>query len=164
LIEQDMNDDDRSEQAAEFLAHFGALIRGMDALFRKEMESYDVTWQQFYVLKVLHRSGAMTVTELSGSLLVAAPTASRMIDVLCAKGLLEKTRQLADHRVALVKLTAKSKSLVRRLLKLQGNIMRDVFEGEADEDVATTINSLGRYVKRLHEAAGARATRGAEDE
>jgi MarR family transcriptional regulator, organic hydroperoxide resistance regulator len=159
-----MDTDSSSDRATEFLAHFGAMIRGMDAVFRREMEAYDVTWPQFYLLKVLDRAGSMTVTELSGSLLVAAPTASRMIDGLCAKGLLAKTRGARDHRVAVVSLTARSRKLVGRLLELQRQIMRSVFEGESDEDIDTTIKSLGRYVSKLHTVAGARAGRGMEDE
>ncbi|MHB8894187.1 MAG: MarR family winged helix-turn-helix transcriptional regulator [Candidatus Geothermincolia bacterium] len=159
-----MTEDHRCELASEFLIHFGGIARGMDAVFRKEMEAHGVTWPQFYLLKVLSRQGPLTVTELSGSLLVAAPTASRMIDGLREKGLLDKTRDPGDHRVTVVTLTRKSRKLLERLLALQNEVMRIMFEGEETADIENSVKSLGRYVGRLHETARIRARKGAQDE
>ena len=159
-----MTQDRRSELAAEFLIYFGAMIRGMDSIFRKEMASYGVTWNQFYMMKVLKRSGKMTVTELSDSLLVATPTASRMIECLCSRGYLEKARDPGDHRVAVITLAPKSDRLLEKMSGWQKEIVRDIFEGEDTDEIEMNVKSFGRYVDRLHCAARARDEEGAQDE
>jgi DNA-binding MarR family transcriptional regulator len=103
-----------------------------------------VTWPQFSLLKVVKRSGRMTVTELSNSLMVAPPTGSRMIDGLCSKGLLAKEKDPDDHRVTLVVLTRKSKGLLDNLLALQSQVMAEVLEDEDTEELARNMESLRR--------------------
>ncbi len=159
-----MTDARRIEIAEEFLASFSSMIRGMDAVFRKELESFGVTWPQLHMLKVLERAGRMTVTELSNCMLVAAPTASRMIDFLCAKRLLEKERNVADHRVTYVKPTPESETLLKRLRGLQEQVMMGVFEGESTEDLERNVTILGRMADRLSAGAEIKTRRGATDE
>jgi len=159
-----MRQDDRTELIAEFLQSFGTMVRGMNALFGRELESYGVTWPQFHLMKVVKRSPRITVTELSNSLLVAAPTASRMIEGLCSKGLLTKEKDAVDHRVILVRLTPKSSSLLDRLLELQNEVARTAFSEEDTKDLEKVVESLGRVAGKLHDTAESKVRKGVANE
>lgn len=159
-----VKDESRSELADEFLLFVSTLFRGMGAIFRRMMEEYDVTWPQFHMLKMVWHSDRMTVTELSNSLMIAAPTASRMIDGLCAKGLLEKAKDPCDQRVALIRLTPKSEMLLLDLRELQNKVVSEVLEGEDTEELQRNIRSLSRIAGKWQATVEKTARKGATDE
>lgn len=155
-----VSEDERSRLADEFLLFVGTMMRGTGAIFRRELDAYDVTWPQFSLLKVVKRSGRMTVTELSNSLMVAPPTGSRMIDGLCSKGLLAKEKDPDDHRVTLVVLTRKSKGLLDNLLALQSQVMAEVLEDEDTGELARNMESLRRIAGKWLAVAEKKARKG----
>lgn len=155
-----MSADERSELAEEFFLFIGAIMRGTRAIFRSELEECDVTWPQFHLLKTVKRRERTTVTELSHSLMIAAPTASRMIDGLCAKGLLKKEKDPEDQRVTLVVLTHKSRRLLDNLLKAQREVMAEVFAGEDASQLAGNIESLSRIADNWSATAEKKARKG----
>jgi DNA-binding MarR family transcriptional regulator len=115
--------------ADEFLASEGRIMRGMRVIFRRG-EKYEVTWPQFHLLKFIRDGNGVTVTDVSQKLMVSAPTASRMIDGLCSKGLVDKVKDDADHRVYKLELSARSESLMEKLTDLQDRVLYDVFKDE----------------------------------
>lgn len=144
-----MGHERRKELAEQFFFSVSKLIRGMRAIFRNEMERNDVTWPQFHVLSAVSENGEMTVTGISDYLVVSAPTASRMIDSLCTKGLLVKGKDPDDHRVARVALTDKSKKLLCELSDHRNQVIAGMFEGESDEELERTIGHLCEMSDRL---------------
>ncbi len=134
--------------ADEFLAAEGRIMRGMRAIFRREMERYEITWPQFHLLKSLRSGDVVTVTDVSNRLMVSAPTASRMIDGLCTKGLVEKIRNDQDHRVCRLMLSSKSESLMEVLTDMQDRVMCDVFAEEDPDELESTVEHLGRITER----------------
>ena len=143
-----MQNDKKAELADQFLLFIGDIVRGMDCIFRREMERFDVTWPQYHLLKVIKTVGRMSVTELSNSLMIAPPTASRMVDGLCNKGLLEKVKDTVDQRVTYVTITGKSESLLEKLLALEKEVMSEAFEGEDPVELERTIRNLSRISGR----------------
>lgn len=134
--------------AEEFLASEGRIMRGMRAIFRREMEEYEVTWPQFHLLKSVSGGEAVTVTDVAQRLMVSAPTASRMIDGLCSKGLIEKVKDDDDHRVYKLKLSARSESMMGALTDLQDRVMCDVFKGEDLDELERTVEHLGDITEK----------------
>jgi len=149
----------RGELVEQFLMFIGQIIRGMDTIFRREMEAFEVTWPQFHMLKMIQVCGRVTVTELSNMLMIAPPTASRMIDSLVNKELLEKQKDTADQRVTYIALTPKSEKLLETLLALQNQVMSEVFEGEDIDDLEKNMRDLGRIARRWFEIAERRSKR-----
>lgn len=143
-----MKESRREELAEEFLRSIGKFVRGMNAIFRKEIEKYQVTWPQFYLMKAVKNAGGMTVTEVSNRMMVSAPTASRMIDGLCAKGLLEKAKDSDDHRITQVLPTPESEELVVTLTALQHRLMLDIFRREKESDLERTVGHLSDITDR----------------
>lgn len=138
----------REELVSRFMLSMGKIARGMNAVFRQEMERCDVTWPQFHVLRFVSREGRVTVTDVSNMLMTSAPTASRMIEGLCAKGYLRKARDEADLRVARIELTRRAVDLVRELTDLQDRVMSEVFKEEDGAELERTVEHLGRMTDR----------------
>ena len=148
-METNLKSERRAELAEEFLISIGQVIRGMDAIFRREFEEYEVTWPQFHMLKMIKFHGKTGVTDLSNLLMIAPPTASRMINGLTSKGLVVKEKDPSDQRVTLVALTQKSERLMEKLMKLQAEVMIEVFEGEDERELERTITGLKKLSERL---------------
>ncbi len=161
---RDLVDDTRAQLAEEFLLFIRQMMRGTYFIFHEELDRHAVTWPQFHLLKVVNTRGEVRVTELSNMLMISAPTASRMIDGLVAKGILAKEKDPEDHRVALVRLTDKSEALLADLMSLQNEVMAEVFEGEETADLERTIHHLGDIGRRWSETSEKRAGKGMECE
>lgn len=146
----------RQELVEEFVLSVGKMMRGMRAIFRREMERYDVTWPQFHVLKFVRDGDGITVMELSHMLMISAPTTSRMIDGLCSKGLLEKEKDAQDHRVTRLRLSAQSQGLLKALTDLQDKILLEVFAEEDSAELERTVSHIGSITDKWLEIAGNR--------
>lgn len=155
-----MKNDKRAELAGEFLLSIERLMKGTGVIFRSVLEDYDVTHAQFHLLMVIKGRGKTTVTEISRLLMIAPPTASRMIDGLCAKGLLKKEKDAADHRVTRINLTGKSKRLVTDLTERRARVLREVFQGEDEKELERTVGHLGRITDSCVSTVETRARRG----
>lgn len=156
-----MEPDRRREMVEEFLMFIGMMIRGMDTIFRRDMEKYQVTWPQFHLLKLIQARGRCTITELSNMLMIALPTTSRMIDGLCTKELLVKEKDPSDQRLTYVKLPPKSEELLGKLLELQDEVMYDVFKDEDLGELEKHLEALSRIAGRWLETAETRGPKGA---
>jgi DNA-binding MarR family transcriptional regulator len=137
----------------QFLESFGGAIRAMRVIFRQEFEKSDVTWPQFGLMKMVKRHGTLTVTELSDFLRIAPPTASRMIDALCEKDMLERSRDAVDHRVMRVKLTPKSRRLLKKIISQQSEMMTEVFADEDSAELEAFTSRMNRLADRWLELA-----------
>jgi DNA-binding MarR family transcriptional regulator len=142
------NADRQAELVEEFMLSMGKIMRGTRAIFRREMERFEVTWPQFYLLKFVRDGDGITVTELSHIMMISAPTTSRMIDGLCSKGLLEKVKDSEDHRVIRLQLTAKSETLLKALTDLQNRFLLEVFQEEDTAELERTASHIGRITDR----------------
>jgi len=127
-----MDNAERLELADQFLENFRATVRATRVIFRHEVERHGVTWPQYGMLRMVKRQGPVTITELSSLLNITLPTASKMIDILCSKGMLERAKDQEDHRVTNLKLTASSLNLLKKINKQQSEMIAEAF-GDADQ-------------------------------
>jgi MarR family 2-MHQ and catechol resistance regulon transcriptional repressor len=155
-----LKNDKRAELAGEFMLSIERLIKGTAAIFRRVLEDYDVTLAQFHLLMVVKGHGRTTVTEISRLQMIAPPTASRMIDGLCAKGLLEKEKDPSDHRITRISLTGKSKRLVTDLTERRAAVLTEVFKSEDEKDLEQTVCHLGKITDSCINTMKAKASRG----
>lgn len=139
----------RSEELAEeFLSSLRKIMRGKNAIFRKELEEYGITWPQFHLLKLVKDSKGMSVTELGDTMIVTPPTVSRMIEGLCAKGLLTKAKNSKDRRIAHVQATPEGKALVQKVVSLQRHLMHEVFEAFQEEEIEVLVELFKKAADR----------------
>jgi len=137
------------------------IIRATNAMFRRDAERYGITFAQFRMLKMVRAHGPLTVTETSRLMMIRVPTASRMIDGLCEKGLLSKSRSESDSRATLLSLTAESEGRMRQLGQAQHRVIEETFEGEPEEKLEYVVEFMSRLADRL--AAGCRGPRAEEN-
>jgi MarR family transcriptional regulator, organic hydroperoxide resistance regulator len=139
----------------------GTIMRASGAMFRRDAERYGITFAQFRMLKMVRAHGPMTITEMSRLMMIRVPTASRMIDGLCEKGLLTKSRSESDSRVTMLSLTAESERRMRQLGQVQRRVIEEALEGEPEEKLEYVVEFMSKLADRL--AAGGREPRAAEN-
>lgn len=92
------------------LAVFPKRLVQVDALLRQ----FEMPLSQIQILVTL-ADGDLSVGQLSQRLGVAKPNITPLVDVLSARGLLERYRSLTDRRVVNVHLTEKGMALIEEI-------------------------------------------------
>ncbi|MFJ8019464.1 MarR family winged helix-turn-helix transcriptional regulator [Streptomyces sp. NPDC096311] len=82
--------------------------------------------------------------ELAERLMVRAPHATRQVVVLEAEGLVERTRDAADHRAQLVQLTETGRQAVDRMDSAVRDRLRQALAGESSTDIRTAARIMNR--------------------
>ena len=151
-----MKKEQRQEMMEKLIESMGVVMRIRGAVFREELERGGVTFPQFHLLKMVGVHGGMTVSELARMMLVAPPTASRMIENLCSKGLLERSKDEKDQRITRVGITSGGKGVVRKIDELQASVLLELMEDEDEMELKTFTDMLDKFVSRWSEASGKR--------
>lgn len=101
------------ETDAELAARLRLAVMRLARVLRSQAGD-DVTASQLSVLSTLERRGDATLGELSGVERVKPPTMTRVVASLEELGLVSRTGDPADRRVARVAITAAGRALLRR--------------------------------------------------
>lgn len=91
--------------AQRLMLAFYRVGRSRHAILRDLLSRHEVTPQQFHLLMYIKASGTARVTDLSAMMMVSKPTASRMINTLCDKGMIRKRADEKDRRLVYLDLT-----------------------------------------------------------
>ncbi|MBN2027137.1 MAG: MarR family transcriptional regulator [Actinobacteria bacterium] len=125
---------DQSELNAQLLLQeFYRIARSRHLLFRNLLSRYGVTLQQWHLLLHMKTREKVRVTDLSEMMLVSKPTASRMLNTLCEKGLARKKTDSKDRRLVYVEITSKGKKVVEDAHAKQREMVSKVL-AQMDED------------------------------
>lgn len=143
---------ERKELTGRFVESLGAIMRMRGSIFRKAMGEHGVTGPQFFLMKLVGTHGELSVTQVSEMMMVAAPTASRMIDGLCEKGLLSRRKDPENRRVTLVGLTREGERIMRRLWDQQRDEFMRLTSDEDTEKLAGLVDFLEELAGRLSRA------------
>lgn len=95
---------------------------------------FNVTVDQWLVMKHLHERGEMKQNALAELLFKDNPTVTRMIDLLCEKGLTVRKPHPDDRRSFLVNLTRQGKAKVVQMRPKIQKIRLKAWEGLSKED------------------------------
>lgn len=101
-----------------------------------------MTRAQWAVLSRLERCEGLKQSELAEALEIKPITLTRLVDRLCASGLVERRPDLEDRRAKRLHLTPAARPLVDRLAHLGEDMMRDVLAKIEDRAVAFMIEQL----------------------
>ncbi len=131
----------------------GMIMRMRGSIFHRAIGEFGVTGPQFFLMKMVGAHGELSVTRVSSMMMIAPPTASRMIDGLCAKGLLRRRKDPGNRRVTYVGLTRKGEEIMRRLWDMQrtefGRLMSEEDGARLAELVGFLEELAGRLSRRL---------------
>ncbi len=124
-------------------------MRMRGSVFRRAMGEHGVTGPQLFLMKMVGTHGEMSVTGVSEMMMVAAPTASRMIDGLCARGLLQRRKDPRNRRATYVSLTREGEKVMRRMWEMQKTEFLRLMRDEDREGLAGTVLFLEDLAERL---------------
>ena len=108
-------------------------------------ENFNITVDQWLILKNLDNDRYLKQTELADITGKDTPTLTRIIDLLCRKGFTERVIHKTDRRSFTVHLTESGKQLLNELSPKVGDIRMKAWEGlsEADyEDLKRILNKI----------------------
>ncbi|NJL75721.1 MAG: MarR family transcriptional regulator [Saprospiraceae bacterium] len=109
----------------------------------QQLKSYNITWQQFNILRILRGSHPKpaTVKLLSERMIDKMSNASRLVEKLRQKGLVERTECPMDRRQVDVKLTDKGLILINEASENMESI-NAIQMNTLSEQEAATLNQL----------------------
>lgn len=103
-------------------------------IYRELFSQYDVTEQQWRVLRVIWTNKSVTSSELSERTLLSPPSLVSIIDRLEKKGLVNRVRSVKDRRQVFVVATAMGRTLQQDMMpqvtKIQDRIAQSVSPSE----------------------------------
>jgi DNA-binding MarR family transcriptional regulator len=131
---------DKSEANAQRLMQaYYRIARSRHTLFQDLLSRYGVTLHQFHLLLYMKASGKTRVTDLSGMMMVSKPTASRMINTLCDKGILKKKADDHDRRLVFLVLTPKGERIVEEMQAKQRELLSRVLDKMPAAEMKTFV-------------------------
>lgn len=93
-------------------------LDGIMPAYRTLFAQFDLTEQQWRILRVLWSEGSISSVELSKRTLLTAPSLVGILDRLEKKGLVERLRSETDRRSVLIQSTDKGSALQQQILPL----------------------------------------------
>jgi DNA-binding MarR family transcriptional regulator len=123
----------------------------------KSFEPFDITQQQFNILRILRGAGqAISTLQIRQRMLDKMSDTSRIVDRLVKKGMVKKTICKEDRRLVDVLLTDKGKKLLQTMDGLNEE-MEKVFK-YLSEDEARQLNFLLDKIRTIENASEIKPT------
>lgn len=107
-------------------------------------EQYDLTPPQLFTMWQLQENGQITMGELSELLTVTHGVATRMVDRLLKKGMVERSRDENDRRIVLISLTRLGTRVTTEAITDINVTIRGVFKDVPQRDREEYLALLGR--------------------
>lgn len=126
---------------------------GMRLFFRPILREYQLTDQNWRIIKVLGETGPTDMTQLGLAAVIPPASASRIVTRMEAGGLLKRRADGADRRQVRVELTAKGKRLYAKVAPLIRRTYSEI-AGLLDPRLLATLDSTVRALNEQIAAAG----------
>ena len=109
----------------------------------------DMTVDQWLVMKLTNENEELNHKELAGLMYKDMPTVTRIVDILCHKGLVERIQNAGDRRVSVLKLTDAGKEKVNATKNQIRSIRLKAWEGLGEEDFLEFNRILNKIYENL---------------
>jgi homoprotocatechuate degradation regulator HpaR len=106
-----------------------ALLRAREAVmerFRPLLSAHNVTEQQWRVLRVLNEVEKLDATQLAQRACILAPSLTRMLKTLEARGLISVSRDAADGRRTVIQISETGQELIQSIAPMTADIYREI--------------------------------------
>jgi MarR family transcriptional regulator, transcriptional regulator for hemolysin len=125
---------------------FTVLARLLRNYFDRQVSGLHVTRSQWAMIAVVARHPGATQRVIAEALEMSEASAGRLIDRLCADGLLERRDRDDDRRARAVYLTEAAKPLLEKLATIANDTEERMFTGFSGEE----LDRLQSYVDRIY--------------
>jgi len=136
----------------------GRLLRRIDKLMTMHVESrfqaHELSFMQWVALKVVRDGAAGNAGELARELAITTGATTRMIDVLEARGLIERDRCMADRRVVRVAVTDAGRAAIAALQPAVVEAWNEVLADFEQDDVDRMVADLMRLLAAAERVVG----------
>lgn len=112
-------------------------------------ENYDITVDQWIIIKRLNQNNDLNQTQLAEITGKDTPTLTRIIDLLCKKGLTERRVQPTDRRCFTVHLTELGTETVQKWSPKMSEIRMKAWENLTEEDYINLKRILNTIYNNL---------------
>lgn len=111
----------------------------LDQIGNDLLKPYNISEQQYNILRILRGAvNEIMVTEVKERMIQKSPNATRLMDKLCEKNLIERSRCENDRRVVFVKISKKGLDLLEKINMSDF----DVYLNRLTESEAKLLNEL----------------------
>lgn len=111
----------------------------------------DLTTEQWVLLDSLYESDGVSQNELANGSFKNAPTVSRIVDLLCKKGLTERKRFENDKRRYKVFLTKKGKDTYKKTKPVVVKLRKKGWKNLSDEDYDFFLKIMNQIFENFEE-------------
>ena len=124
------------------------LVRDMTTVLDRRFAAFGLTTQQAALL-LAAGSGTSTPRQLMDVIGTDTAGMTKLLDRLQAKGLAERHANPADRRSVLIVPTEGGLALVPKLAPVFGDVVKDLFDGFSDAEIAQFTSALKRMKDNL---------------
>lgn len=139
------------------LENYGYLLGETARVLTQRFDAYaranGITHTQWQVLIALLRREGINQTQLAQYLEVEPISLSRMVDRLQTAGLVSRVEDPKDRRIRALYLTDQAKGVLERLRSYGAQVLGEMSEGVAEEDIRQFEKTVGRFRANLLKAS-----------
>ena len=129
-----------------------ALLRARETVmdrFRPLLHRLDITEQQWRVLRVLDEAEAMDASELAQGSAILAPSLSRILKTLEARGLIEVRKDQTDGRRTLINLSPSGATFLAEAAPESAKIYEEIEALVGRDRIETLLDEIEALIVRL---------------
>lgn len=126
------------------------LHKATSAEWLQAVEELDLSLTQLKLVHHLEEAGELSVKELAGLLPLSLPAASRAVEGLVGRGLLERRESAADRRSRLVRLSRAGYAMAHRVLASRQAGLEGFVAALPEADRLRLARALSPIVERIH--------------
>jgi len=114
----------------------------INSVHNEFFKPFGVSPQQFNILRILRGAGApLKVQEIKARMLERAPNATRLMDKLCDKQLIQRLPCPGDRRVVHIEITESGLILLKAI---EADLKDDILDNLTEEEAATLSHLLDK--------------------
>lgn len=145
-----MFEEQGSKNFGEYLDRTVRVVR-LDLLRRFKEVGVDITPEQWIILSSLAKNDGQAQSELANGSFKNAPTVSRIIDLLCSKGLTVRKRFGTEKRRKKILLTDKGRQTIETVMPVVIAARKSGWQGLSDEDYGHFIRIINTIFENISE-------------
>jgi MarR family transcriptional regulator for hemolysin len=121
-------------------------------IFDRKVASLNVTRSQWTMIAVVARNPGSTQRTIAEYLEMSEASAGRLIDRLCADGLLERRDRRDDRRARAVYITPAAEPVLDKLSEIALESEKTMFNGFSDEEIEQLLDFMDRIYENVSRA------------
>ncbi len=143
---------DKRPEASGFILERTA--KRMKQFFQHQLAASDsgITIDQWVVLQVLDRQEGLSQLDIAGATFKDPPTITRIIDLLCKKGLTRRITDLDDRRRFKIELTEDGRDKIEAVMPIIRDARLRAWQGLEDKDISQLVATLNIVFDNLSPA------------